>query len=206
MADADARLVLRCQSNDLAAFNDIVARYQHRVYGYVCRMVGHTPEAEDLTQETFVKAYQGIRTFQSRASLNTWLYRIATNLCIDYARRAARTRGMTESLSAERPGEEHEGDLELPDVRFDPLTITLNHELQAHLNEAIEGLPQRLRAVLLLHDIEGLAYDEIASAVGCPLGTVKSRLFHARMAVRGRLAPYIAAIPSPAHAGLAVTR
>jgi len=206
VADADARLVLRCQSNDLAAFNDIVARYQHRVYGYVCRMVGCTPDAEDLTQEVFVKAYHGIRSFQSRASLNTWLYRIATNLCIDYVRRSARCKGLTESLNAEYSGDDEESERELPDVRYDPLTVALHEELRERLDEAIAALPPKLRAVLLLHDIEGLPYDEVARAVGCPLGTVKSRLFHARMSVRERLAPYLVGLPAPMAARLAESR
>ena len=90
---ADLALVQRAQANDRAAFNEIVLRYKSKVYNFVHRMVHSALDAEDLTQETFVRAYLSIRSFQSRASLNTWLFRIATNLCIDYSRKQRRRRG-----------------------------------------------------------------------------------------------------------------
>lgn len=187
---ADLALVQRAQANDRAAFNEIVLRYKNRVYNFIHRMVHNVLDAEDLTQETFVRAYVSIHSFQSRASLNTWLFRIATNLCIDYSRKQKKTQGLTSSLSQESE-EEEETQRDIPDVAFDPQRLLLNQELGAQLEAALRDLPEKLRAVVLLYDIEGLAYEEIAAIVHCPLGTVKSRLFHARAALRDRLTPYL---------------
>src|SRR2546423_15601399 len=105
---ADTALVQRAQANDRAAFNEIVLRYKGKVYNFIHRMIPSMQDAEDLTQETFVRAYLSIRSFQSRASLNTWLFRIATNLCIDYGRRSRKTQGMVTSLSSEADEEDAE--------------------------------------------------------------------------------------------------
>src|SRR5579871_6202806 len=117
---ADLALVQRAQANDRAAFNEIVLRYKSKVYNFIFRMVHSAIEAEDLTQETFVRAYLSIGSFQSRASLNTWLFRIATNLCIDYSRKNKKTQGLTTSLSQENELEEEETQREIPDLAFDP--------------------------------------------------------------------------------------
>ena len=187
---ADTALVQRAQANDRAAFNEIVLRYKGKVYNFIHRMIPSAQDAEDLTQETFVRAYMSIRSFQSRASLNTWLFRIATNQCIDYGRRSKKSQGLVTSLSGD-DSEESEGDREIPDVEFDPQRLLLNKELGSHINRALAALPEKLRIVVLLYDIEGLPYDEIASIAGCPLGTVKSRLFNARSALRQALSPYL---------------
>src|SRR5258706_3106197 len=191
VANADSALILRCQANDAAAFNEIVSRYKNKVYNYVCRMVGPGSDAEDLTQETFVRAYLNIRSFQSRAALNTWLFRIATNLCIDFRRKTARPKAMTVSLMRDDYDDEGEIEREFPDEKFDPQNVFLNKELGIQLDRAMLALPDKLRTVILLHDIEGLAYEEIAAIADCPLGTVKSRLFDARMALRQKLGPYV---------------
>jgi RNA polymerase sigma-70 factor (ECF subfamily) len=188
---ADTALVQRAQANDRAAFNEIVLRYKSKVYNYIFRMVHHTLDAEDLTQETFLRAYLSIRSFQSRASLNTWLFRIATNLCIDYSRKNKKAQAMTSSLSRESEEDDSETERDIPDVAFDPQRMLLNKELGHILNHALSELPEKLRTVVLLYDIEGLPYDEISAIVGCPLGTVKSRLFNARSSLRDKLAPYL---------------
>ena len=188
---ADTALVQRAQANDRAAFNEIVLRYKGKVYNFIHRMIPSMQDAEDLTQETFVRAYLSIRSFQSRASLNTWLFRIATNLCIDYGRRSKKTQGMVMSLSAETEDDESESQRDIPDHEFDPQRLLLNKELGAQRDRALRDLPDKLRTVVLLYDIEGLPYDEIAAIAGCPLGTVKSRLFNARAALRDKLAPYL---------------
>jgi RNA polymerase sigma-70 factor (ECF subfamily) len=187
---ADLALVQRAQANDRAAFNEIVLRYKNKVYNYIFRMVHSALDAEDLTQETFVRAYLSIRSFQSRASLNTWLFRIATNLCIDYSRKTKKIQGMTTSLSLENEDDD-ETERDIPDVAFDPQRLLLNKELGKRLDTALRELPEKLRTVVLLYDIEGLPYDEISNIVGCPLGTVKSRLFNARSVLRQKLAPYL---------------
>lgn len=191
MANADTALIERCQANDAAAFNEIVSRYKNRVHNYVSRMIGPGADAEDLTQETFVRAYMNIKSFQSRASLNTWLYRIATNICIDYTRRSRRAKALTTSLHREDEDDEADVAVDVPDSRFDPQSMLLNKELGARLEQALRSLPEKLRTVVLLHDIEGLAYEEIAHVADCPLGTVKSRLFNARAALRDKLQPYL---------------
>ena len=191
---ADTALVQRAQANDRAAFNEIVLRYKSKVYNYIFRMVRGAADAEDLTQETFVRAYLSIHSFQSRASLNTWLFRIATNLCIDFSRKK-RTQAPTTSLQMDGEEDQEETQREIPDVAFDPQRLMLNKELGQRLEEAIRELPEKLRTVVLLYDIEGLPYEEIAAIAGCPLGTVKSRLFNARAALRARLAPYLNGAP-----------
>ncbi len=189
---ADNALVRRAQANDRAAFNEIVLRYKSKVYNYVFRMVHNALDAEDLTQETFVRAFLSIRSFQSRASLNTWLFRIATNQCIDYSRKRKKTQGLTSSLSQDNDIDDENAERDIPDLAFDPQRLLLNKELGARLDQSLRELPEKLRTVVLLYDIEGLPYDEIASIVGCPLGTVKSRLFNARGALREKMAPYLA--------------
>ncbi len=188
---ADSALVRRAQAHDRAAFNEIVLRYKGKIYNFIYRMVHSAPDAEDLTQETFLRAYTSIHSFQSRASLNTWLFRIATNLCIDYGRKSSRLSGMLTPLAQESADEGEETEREIPDVAFDPQRLLLNKELGARLDMALRQLPEKLRTVVLLHDIEGLPYEEIAGIVGCPLGTVKSRLFNARSALREKLSPYL---------------
>jgi RNA polymerase sigma-70 factor, ECF subfamily len=204
VADADATLVLRCKSNDAAAFDDIVSRYQHKVHNYICRMIGPTADAEDLAQETFVRAYMSMHSFQSRASLNTWLYRIATNLCIDYARRNRKVKALTTSLFRETDDEESDTEFDVPDSRYDPEAIVLNTELGVQFDAALRELSEKLRMVVVLHDIEGLQYEEIARVVQCPIGTVKSRLFAARSALRNRLSPYLTGMPVPPRAARSI--
>ncbi|MCS6778022.1 MAG: sigma-70 family RNA polymerase sigma factor [Chloroherpetonaceae bacterium] len=187
---ADSALVLRAQANDRAAFNEIVLRYKGRIFNYIYRTIRHAADAEDLTQETFVRAYQSIRSFQVRASLNTWLFRIATNLCIDYVRKQ-KTHVPAESLSCAADESEQDAQRDIPDAALDPQRLLIDKELTHRVEAALEQLPEKLRTALLLYDVEGLSYEEIAAVLECPLGTVKSRIFHARAALRDRLAPYL---------------
>jgi RNA polymerase sigma-70 factor, ECF subfamily len=169
---ADTTLVLRAQANDRAAFNEIVLRYKGKVYNYISRMVHSALDAEDLTQE------------------NTWLFRIATNLCIDYSRKQ-KTHVQPASLSQEDEGDGVETQREIPDLAFDPQRLLLNKELGHQMDFALRELPEKLRTVVLLYDLEGLSYEEISGILTCPLGTVKSRLFNARAALREKLSPYL---------------
>lgn len=189
-ADSDAALVTRCQGDDRRAFNEIVARYKDRVYNYIRGMVGSPEDAEDLAQETFVRAYSALGSFESRATLHTWLFRIATNLCIDYKRRARRIVGRQLPLDA-IASEASPSSALIADSTTDPAVVLGEKELHELIQAAVSKLPERLRTVFLLHDVEGLRYDEVAAVVRCPLGTVKSRLFHARMALRETLLPYL---------------
>lgn len=193
LSDADAALVARCKGNDLTAFDEIVERYQHKIYGYVKRLVGNETDAEDITQEVFLKALSSLRTFREESSLQTWLFRIATNLCRDVHRRRQREKGWL-PLWRYPDGEECSGEespIEIPDYRNDPERLLLREELSELLTQAIDRLPIAMREVLVLHDMESMSYEEIAHALGIPLGTVKSRLFHARSRLRDALASYV---------------
>ncbi len=191
VSNADTSLILRCQDNDAAAFNEIVARYKNRVYNYICRTVGPGADADDLTQETFIRAYMNIKSFQSRATLNTWLFRIATNICIDHQRKVKRIQSNLVPLQREDADNEEDVQMDIPDTRYNPEDMLLTKELNTELSKALLDLPEKLRTVILLHDIEGLAYEEIMEIVDCPLGTVKSRLFNARQTIRKKISHYL---------------
>jgi len=189
-ARTDAALVMRCQASDRAAFDDIVLRYQDRVFSYVRHLISDRQDAEDITQEVFIRAYASLGSFESRASLQTWLFRIATNLCIDYIRKRRNRDRIPVSLDKLRDEARADG-YGLADVQDDPADALLENELRHRLLRAVYQLPERLRTVVVLHDIEGLPYDQVAGILRCPLGTVKSRLFHARMALRDLMLPYL---------------
>jgi RNA polymerase sigma-70 factor (ECF subfamily) len=193
LSDADAALVARYKGNDLTAFDEIVERYQHKIYGYVRRLVGNETDAEDITQEVFLKALNSLHSFREESSLQTWLFRIATNLCRDVHRRRQREKGWLplwrHADSGECTGEESV--MEIPDDRSDPEKLLLREELSDLLKQAMDRLPMAMREVLVLHDVELMSYEEIARALGIPLGTVKSRLFHARARLRDALASYV---------------
>ena len=196
----EARLVERAKAQDEAAFEQIMRLYADRLYNYILRMVGNATDAEDLVQETFLRAYQGLPQFDGRASLGTWLYRIATNLCIDHQRRRAR-RVQTVSYSE---GEDEEGEpaaWDFPDQQTpNPLEAALNRELEAVVEDAIDKLSPKLKTVLLLYDVEELSYEEIARVLGIPIGTVKSRLNHARTQIQKAVAAYLDDAPLSAQA------
>ena len=184
----DHSLVERCRSSDDAAFSEVVARYKAKIYNYLYRMTGSADDAEDLTQEVFIRMYTSIDSFRGQSSLNTWLFRIAGNLCIDRFRRA-RNRAAAYSLDA--PAGDDDLASEVPDTTYEPHRMLENAEMAEQIQMALSKLPDKLRSTLLLHDIEGLPYEEIAQVVGCPLGTVKSRLFNARIQLRQHLAGYL---------------
>jgi RNA polymerase sigma-70 factor (ECF subfamily) len=192
----DADLVTRCQTDDPTAFNEIVARYKQKVFQYILRMTGSMEEAEDLTQEVFIKTYLAIGSFKREASLTTWIYRIAGNICIDAHRKRSRVEtalgGPAFSLDEhfEQPQDHHQS-IEPADNSYEPYQLLSTQELDSYIQDALNKLPDRMRTVIILHDIEGMAYDEIASVIDCPLGTVKSRLFNARLQLRSLLKNYM---------------
>ena len=193
MTHSDAALIARCQKADVAAFNEIVGRYKGKIYSYVYRMTGNAEDAEDLTQEVFVKMYTSIHGFRAEASLSTWLFRIAGNLCVDSFRRK---KVRPNALSLDAPineGDSEGAGREIPDGALAPETLLGRKELSAHIQAAIAKLPPKLRSAIVLHDVEGLAYEEIAEVEKVPLGTVKSRIFNGRVALRETLRPYLEA-------------
>ena len=194
MLSADAILVHRCQEDDVEAFDEIVARYKDGVYNYIWRMISNRDDVEDLTIEVFVRAFSCIKNFRRESNLRTWLYRIATNLCIDKYRRASLEKQFCISLDAEREDDDGPSKpMELPDETYDPQRVFERVELQSEIQRALAALPEKLRAAMILYDIEGMSYEDIAEALECPVGTVKSRLFNARMQLRTLLKPYVEA-------------
>lgn len=182
----DFALLKRCKTRDVEAFGLLVDRYQARVLGYIRRMVPHREEAEDLAQEVFLRAFKNIHRFDGRASLATWFFKIANNLCIDRARHEKRK---GETLSIER--DEEAFLQEITDERWNPETRAIAEEMKEIVEIAIQKLSEKLRSVLLLHDAEGLSYEEIAQVLRIPVGTVKSRLFLAREHLQDAIKQYL---------------
>jgi RNA polymerase sigma-70 factor (ECF subfamily) len=185
--------VLRCQEDDYDAFDEIVARYKDEIYTYIRRMISNRDDAEDLAQEVFVRAFASIKSFRRESNLRTWLYRIATNLCIDKYRRKGVEKQFVTSLEREDPEDEEPNPIDIPDNKYDPERMYEHSELQMKIQKALLKLPEKQRAVILLFDLEGMSYEEIAKVVDCPVGTVKSRLFNARLQLRKLLQPYLEA-------------
>lgn len=188
-ADAvlEPALLERCRNKDPEAFGKLVDAYQNRLYGFIRRMVADSEEAADLTQDTFIRAFQAIGRFDGRSSLRTWLFRIAYNLCIDRSRRVDRapTEYRIDSGYAE------DESFDIPDDRWDPESLVLTDELIKLVEDGVQSMSEKLRSVLLLHDREDMSYEEIAGILGVPIGTVKSRLFLARAHLQNLLGPYV---------------
>ena len=182
-------LVERARAGDLEAFESLVARYQDRVYNYVLRMIYDPMEAQDVAQDTFVRAWQGLPRFRGASSFQTWLYRIASNLAIDAARSRKRRGLVTVSLDEPVEGiDASELEHDLPDdERTGPAEALEQQELRQYVWAGIGELSNKLRPVIVLADLQGLSYGEIAGILGCPVGTVKSRLFNARSQLRDKL-------------------
>lgn len=175
---SDRELVERCQRGQLEAYGELVHRYRNRVYALALSMVRDEEDATDLCQETFVKGWQAIRGFKKNASFYTWLYRITTNLCIDYVRRRGR-RPTVEFEEAVDP--DADVDVEVPPSNQPlPTDEVRRRELRELIEAAIEKLSPEHRLVIQLREFEGLDYATIAKVVGCSIGTVMSRLHYAR--------------------------
>ena len=183
-----ADLVARARGGDTRAFEALVDLYKDRIFSYVSRMLHDPSDAEDIAQETFVRAYQSIGNFRGASSFQTWLYRIASNLVIDSVRRHKRRDDGSVSLDA--PVDREDGDMarDLRDGRRGPEELAESSAIQEEVRRAVAGVSTKLRPVLVMYDLQGMSYQEIAEALGCPLGTVKSRLFNARMQLRDLLA------------------
>jgi RNA polymerase sigma factor (sigma-70 family) len=184
MQHEEIQLIADAQRGDVEAFNALVHLYERRVYGLCYRMVGDTDSAADVSQEVFLAAYKHLPRFRG-TQFRAWLLRIAANACYDVLR--SRKRRNTVSLDALRAPDELRAGFDPPDNGEPPESRALRHELGAALAQCLEQLPPEQRIVVVLSDIEGLAYDEIAQATGMQLGTVKSRLSRARARLRDML-------------------
>ena len=179
---SDDELIQASQDGSLAAFNLLVERYQRQVYNVALRMLGNPTEAEDVAQETFLSAYKHIKSFRGEL-FRSWLLRIATNACHDVFRRSSRRPASSLDLYLE--GDEAPRDI--PDPAVGPESIALQREQREGLARLLRELPREQRAALVLSDIQGLSYEEIAQVTGEALGTVKSRLSRARARMRDLL-------------------
>ncbi|MBI2914361.1 MAG: sigma-70 family RNA polymerase sigma factor [Firmicutes bacterium] len=185
----EAELIAKCRRGESEAFEVLVRTHQHSIYNYVARSVGDG-QAEDLAQEVFLRAYRSIRAFRNGSSFSTWLHAIATNVCRDYFRR--KKREGQDPLPLEAPGSDGlpapleqalERGVTSPDS-LNPEAYLEQRELEALVESCLSSLSPKHREVLVLHDMQGFKYEEIASVVGCSVGTVKSRLFYARAEMR----------------------
>ncbi|MCP4246925.1 MAG: sigma-70 family RNA polymerase sigma factor [bacterium] len=187
-------LIRRMQAGEMAAFAELVRRYQDRVYNTVWRICSHTEDARDLTQEAFLKAQQSIGSFRGQSGFYTWVFRIAVNLAISHRRKAGRRR--TQSLDAPAGGGDAEqaGGLAArmqEKVPSSPAGEAMKSEIHGHVAAALERLDDEFRTVVVLRDIEGLDYRQISEVLGIATGTVKSRLHRARVALREALGPVL---------------
>lgn len=181
MANEEQRLVEASQRGDVEAFNQLVRLYEGRVYNLCYRMLGDADAAADVTQDSFISAYRNLNRFRG-GLFRSWLFRIATNACYDALR--ARKRRPTVSLSAQADYDDDGPAFDLPDAGESPDERALRRELSAAIQRGIEQLPEEQRIVIILSDIQGLAYEEIAEVTSTNLGTVKSRLSRARARLR----------------------
>jgi len=184
----DELLISRCRSGDMTAFGALVEKYQHRLFNAVLRMVYNFDDAQELTQEAFIRALNGLKRFRGQAGFYTWLFRIGFNLCVNFRRKQQPVSFSTFQSQSEPGGRQAEGLLEMADVESEQPThqVQRNEEHRRVLG-ALQQLAPDARAVVVLRDIEELDYAQIAAILEIPTGTVKSRLYRARMALREQL-------------------
>jgi RNA polymerase sigma-70 factor (ECF subfamily) len=182
-------LVQRSRRGDLEAYDELVRRYQERIYATVYHMTSNHEDANDLAQESFIKAFQALKTFKGGSSFYTWLYRIAVNKTINFLKQ--RKNRIHMSLNDLDFNAEHDPDLVAFVSDKTPRREAGLAELQEKLNAAMLKLSEPHRLVVVLHDVQGLSHDEIAKIMDCNIGTVRSRLFYARQQLQGYLSDYL---------------
>ena len=186
--DDDQQLVKRVQDGDKRAFDLLVLKYQHRILGLVVRFVHDPHEAQDVTQEAFIKAYRALANFRGDSAFYTWLYRIAINTAKNYL--VSRNRRPPSSDVDAGDAEFYDGDHALKDMAS-PERLMLRDEIDETVQRSIKQLPEDLRRALTLREFDGLSYEDIATVMQCPVGTVRSRIFRAREAVDKALRPLL---------------
>jgi RNA polymerase sigma-70 factor, ECF subfamily len=186
--DSDQQLVERVQAGDKTAFDLLVRKYQHRVLKLVSRFVSDAAEAEDVAQEAFIKAYRALASFRGDSAFYTWLYRIAINTAKN-ALVSNRRRPVDFDLDLQDP-EQYDRHARLKEGDT-PEGVLLTEEIRSVVEKAMEQLPEDLRTAIVLRELEGLSYEEIAEAMDCPVGTVRSRIFRAREAIDKKLKPLL---------------
>jgi len=181
--------VRRAQRGDLTAYDELVRRYQKRIYATIYHMTANHEDADDLTQETFIKAFQMLGSFRCHASFFTWLYRIAFNRTLNFLKQRRHHANLSLNELSEQV--EHDPDLVALISKMTPRREVILAELQLRLNEALQKLSDKHRLVVVLHDVQGLPHEEIARIMDCNVGTVRSRLYYARQLLQKYLAKYL---------------
>ncbi|VAW87121.1 RNA polymerase sigma factor RpoE [hydrothermal vent metagenome] len=180
----DQYLVERVQGGDKQAFDILVKKYQHRIVALVSRFLKNSADVQDVTQEAFIKAYRALPNFRGDSAFYTWLYRIAVNTAKNHLVSQGR-RPPSVDLDVS-DAEQFEGSLALKE-QATPERLLLKDEIQRVVSETIEGLSEDLRTAITLRELEGMSYEEIAEVMGCPVGTVRSRIFRARETIQVKL-------------------
>ena len=185
---ADLALIKRVQQGDCSAFDVLVIKYQARILKLIMRYVREPADAMDVAQEAFIKAYRAAPSFRGDSAFYTWLYRITINTAKNHLVAAGR-RPLHYDLNAEN-AEQFENFAKLKDIDT-PEGLTLSEEIRQTVNQAIADLPDDLRTAIILREIDGMSYEEIAQTMECPVGTVRSRIFRARQSIDKRVGPLL---------------
>ena len=188
MPTPTSELVSKALNNDQKAYGDIVNRFRAQIFNFILGMVKNRAEAEDLTQESFIKAFKALDTFNSEYAFSTWLYKIAANNCIDHFRKR---RLVTYSIDAPLKSKNGEMHRDFPDKDERPDTGLISKEKSIQIQKAIDSLPEKYRKAILLRHKEDRSYEEIAKELDIPLGTVKVRLFRAREMLKMKLREHL---------------
>ena len=187
--EIDQQLVERAQAGDKHAFDLLVSKYQRKLGRLLSRFIRDPAEVEDVAQEAFVKAYRALPSFRGDSAFYTWLYRIGINTAKNYLVAMGRRAPTTTEYDSEEAESFEDGE-QLRDINT-PESMLMTKEIGATVNQAMEELPEDLRTAISLREIEGLSYEEIASIMNCPIGTVRSRIFRAREAIAAKLRPLL---------------
>lgn len=183
----EAALIQQCKQGDIGAFNDLIERYEKRVFNFAYRMAGNYDDANDVAQEAFIRVFNSICTFRGDANFTTWLYRIVTNVYLD--ERKKQKSHLHSSLEDYIELEENTVTRQVEDGRPTPDHLVETGERNAMLHAAIQELPEYQRIMVVLYHTQGKSYEEISQIMNLPIGTVKSRLNRARLALREKLEP-----------------
>lgn len=186
--DLDQELVRRVQRGDSTAFDALVRKYQHRIVGLIGRYVSDWSECQDVAQDVFMRAYRALPNFRGDAQFYTWLHRIAVNTAKNHLV-AQNRRPPTDDIDAAE-AEQFDVGMRLRDTDT-PEHELLRQEIESTVMRAVAGLPEDLKVAITLREVDGLSYDEIAQQMGCPIGTVRSRIFRARDAIDAQLKPLL---------------
>lgn len=191
--EIDQQLVERVQRGDKQAFGLLVSKYQRKLARLLSRMIRDAAEVEDVTQEAFIKAYRALPSFRGDSAFYTWLYRIGINTAKNYLVSQGRRAPTSTSVEVEDAESMEDGDL----LRHTdtPERLLMTKQIGQTVNSAMDALPEELRTAIVLREIEGLSYEEIATVMDCPIGTVRSRIFRAREAISERLRPMLDVAP-----------